>query len=294
LAWRAEDLLSRLVADREPPALRDAGAGAYAAAWSAWWQANEGRIDLAQFHLAKALQNLTLICEAHLPNGLGRIWACDRRGQARWSIAVHNPIDARVLPGNRILVANCNSNQIVELDTRGKVRWEYRVNYPVSCQRLPGGNTFIATYTHLMEVTPRKKTVYSYAISHGLYSAVKQRTGHIVYIHRSGHVVELDAAGKEVRRILVGGTTSWGGVEPLPNGHYLVAQCDNNRVVEVNRQGQVLWKCEVQSPALATRLRNGHVLVSSINGHRCVEVDRAGKVVWKQNVQGRLFRVRRY
>jgi hypothetical protein len=298
IAVQSEDLLCRLLGDKEPPAGLDtrsaAGRRQCAQAWKDWWKANETRIEPAQLKDEMAVFGFNLICEAHLPNGQGRVFCCARDGKPRWQFALHNPIDAQVLPGQRLLIANCNSNRVVEVDRRGKVLWSHPVNLPVSCQRLPNGNTFIGTYSSLLEVTREGKTVFSYSKPRSIFSAMKLRNGHLLYIHSRGSIVELDTAGKEVRRINVGGTGSWGGVEPLANGNYLVAQCDRNKVVEVDKAGKVVWEYSINTPSLATRLRNGHILVSSIQGNRCVEIDRGGKVLWERKVQGRLFRVRRY
>jgi hypothetical protein len=299
IAVESEYLLCRLLGDKDPPAGLDIRSTAArrrcVQAWKEWWKANEARVDAAQLKAENATRGFSVICEAHLPNGQGRVYGCARDGKPRWEFALHNPIDAQVLPGQRILVANCNSNQVVEMDRRGKVLWSHKVNAPVSCQRLANGNTFIGTYSSLLEVTREGKTVFSYVKTRSIYCAQKLRNGHIVYVHSRGHIVELDAAGKQIWSIQVAGTRSWGGVEPLPNGNYLVAQCDLNKVVELDKTGKVLWEYGIHTPSLATRLPSGSILISSIQGNKCVEIDRSSKEVrWEHKVQGRLFRVRRY
>jgi outer membrane protein assembly factor BamB len=184
---------------------------------------------------------------------------------------------------------------VTERDRQGKVLWQHPVpNSTVSCQRLPNGNTFIATYTELLEVTRAGKTVFSYRTKAGnVYNAHKLRNGHILYAYDRG-VVELDGGGKEVRHIEVAGMSGWGRVEPLPNGHFLLAQYISNQVVEVDPSGKVVWRCPVQSPSSATRLANGNVLVTSSEGHKLLEFDRGGKEVWNQPAKGRPFSARRY
>jgi HEAT repeat protein len=298
LAVQSEYLLCQLLGYKDPPAALDLRSAAArrkcVQAWQEWWKANEARIDPGRFKEASAILGLTVICEAHLPNGRGRVYGCARDSKPRWQFALHNPIDAQVLPGRRLLIANCNSNQVVETDRQGKVLWSHHVNLPVSCQRLPNGNTFIGTYSSLQEITREGKTVFSYTRPRTIFCATKLRNGHIVYVHSSHKIIELDAAGKEIRSIRVAGTVSWGGVEPQPDGNYLAALCDRNKVVEIDKTGKILWEYEINTPSLATRLPNGHLLISSIQGRKCVEVDRAGKIHWEHKVQGRLFRVRRY
>jgi HEAT repeat protein len=296
-AWQAEELLCRLAGDQEPPAVLDAADAAArrkaATAWEKWWKANGDKIDLAKVNRHKALRGFTLVCEAHMPGGRGRVYSCGRDGKPRWQLPVYNPIDAQVLPGKRVLVANCNGNEVVEMDRKGKVLWSYKVNYPVVARRQPNGNTFIATYNSLLEVTPKGKQVFLYPKSNYIYCAVKKRNGHIVYIHTSGRVIELDAKGKEVRNVPVLGGYGWGGLDLLPNGHFLVAQSNANQVTELDARGKVVWKYNTPSPSYAMRLPNGNTLISS-TARQFLEVDRKGKVVQKHATQGILFRLRKY
>jgi hypothetical protein len=146
----------------------------------------------------------------------------------------------------------------------------------------------------VIEVTPKGKLVYSYNTNGSVYCGEKTRQGTIVYVNSGGQLVEMDVKGKQIRTINVGGTGGWGGVEKLANGNYLVGQYSSNQVVEVDKTGKVVWKCAVNSPALATRLRNGHTLVSSIGGCFFAEYDKQGKEVWRHKTVGRPFRVRRY
>jgi outer membrane protein assembly factor BamB len=231
-------------------------------------------------------------------DGGGRIWLFDRTGKIRWEINtnVRGPTDMRLLGNGNVLIAEYHANRVTERTPAGKIVWEQRVNgNAISCQRLPNGNTFIATSTGLQEFTRDGKQLYSHAKPYHVFAAVKLRNGHIVYVHSSGRLVELDGAtGKEVRNLNVGGFSGWGGVDVLPNGNFLLAQYSANQVVEVDKTGKILWQCKVSTPALATRLPNGRVLVSSISGNFIAEFDRSGKEVWKEATKGQPFRVRRY
>jgi HEAT repeat protein len=301
LAWPAEDLLCRLVGEQSPPATLGDGNEAERrrcrAAWAAWWKANAARADLAALGREEAALGLYVLSEHNESGkGMGRVWACGRDGKQRWEIdSVTHPVDARLLPGGRVLVAEHQGKRVTERDRQGKVLWQHPVtNHAVSCQRLPNGNTFIATYTEVLEVTRAGKTVFSYRTRRSnVYGAHKLRTGHILYTDDRG-IVELDAGGTEVRHLDVPGTAGWGRAEPLPNGHFLVAQYTSNQVVEVDPGGKVVWRCAVTTPSSATRLRNGNVLVTSSEGHKLVEIDRGGKEVWAQAAKGRPFSARRY
>jgi outer membrane protein assembly factor BamB len=225
------------------------------------------------------------------------VWLFDKTGKVRWELdtGMGGPIDIRLLPNGRFLIAEHSANRVTERDSKGKIVWEKKVaSQPVACQRLPNGNTFIATYNQLLEITRDGKEVFSFSKPANIYYAQKLRNGHIVYAHNSGKVVEVDASGKEVCSLSLGGMSGWGGVEKLPNGNYLVALSTAGKVVEVDKTGKTLWSYAMKSPSLATRLPNGNILVSSHYGKILVEINRAGREVWKQTVVGRPFKVRRY
>jgi HEAT repeat protein len=299
LAWRAEDLLCRLAGEKMPsisPGNWDeASRRKCRDGWEAWWKENQGKVNLARVNVEDSYLGLNLIAEldgAARAGGAGRIWECGPDGKLRWEIAnVPRSIDAQVLRGGRILVAEHGQSRVTERDREGKIQWEQKVtNQPVCAQRMPNGNTFIVTYNELLEVTPDNKIVYSHKRLNGMiYHGQKLRNGNMVFVQSNNQVVELDSSGKEIRSVPVGNTGGWASVEKLPNGHYLVALYSGGRVVEVDDMGKELWQCTVQSPGHATRLRNGNTLVASIEGRKVFEINRSGTVVWQQATQGRPF-----
>src|SRR5208337_5101772 len=192
------------------------------------------------------------------------------------------------------LVAEHNGGRVTERTREGKIVWEQRVNgSPVSCQRLANGNTFIATYNEIFEVTREGKTVYTYQKPRNLFSAQKLASGNILYVQNNRQIAEMDVAGKEIRTVPAGDTSSWASVELLDNAHYLVALYGASRVVEIDSAGKKLFEWTVQQPTFATRLNNGHTLATDTQNRRVVEFDRSGKEVWAQATAGRPFCVRR-
>lgn len=297
LAGQAEDLLYQLAGDKAPTAnlVGDAAVRRRCrAVWEAWWKVNAASVDWKRLTLEEPLLGLTLVCEAHLADG-GRVFECADDGKPRWTLKLNNPIDAQVLPGNRVLVADCNGGRVVELDRTGKELWKFACPSPVAVQRLANGNTFIGTYNEVLEVTRAGKKLYGYTrnVAGSLFYARKQRNGHIVCVHGNGVLVELDAGGREVLSLNLGGLSNWAGVEVLPGGRFLVARSAANEVTEVDRTGKVLWKVSVRNPNSAVRLRNGNTLVASHDNSCVYEFDRAGKEVWQRKVEGHPFRARR-
>lgn len=297
----AEDLLSRIAGEGTP---KDAFGGdaegrrKSRAAWEAWWKASSDRINLAKLNLEEVPLGLTLVCEHNESGkgGNGKVWAFGRDGKVRWEFDnVTNPVDVRMLPNGRILVAEHQGRCVTERDRQGRILWKHTVtSFPTSCQRLPNGNTLIGTYTELVEVSRDNKVIATYQKGNGnLFSARKLANGHIVCGTGRG-VLELDATGREVRNLPLTGGHIWCRVEVLRNGHFLVSEWAVGQVSEIDNRGSVVWEAKVGTPTSATRLANGHVLVSNAQGHQLVELDRKGKEVWSQKTTGRPFRIRRY
>lgn len=79
---------------------------------------------------------------------------------------------------------------------------------------------------------------------------------------------------------------------PLANlneGHLLIADGPNSRVIELNENGQIVWMVggkekkdsELIAPAHAIRLRSGTTLVTDAEGDRIIEFTRSGRIYWE-------------
>jgi HEAT repeat protein len=294
-AGQAEEVLCTIAGEKAPAVTLGSDEAARKkcrTAWESWWKNNADDIDWKQLNVDSPSLGLTLVCEAHLGDG-GRVFECGSDGKARWTIKCNNPIDAQMLPGNRVLIADCHGGKVMEMDRDGKEIWSHACNSPISVQRLPGGITFIASHTELCEVTRDGNKVWSFQRMGYVYYARKLRSGNIVVASGDGVLAEVDTTGKELMRLTLGGMGNWAGVEALPGGRYLVARSGANEVVEVDRAGKVLWQVPVKNPNSAVRLKNGHTLVASHDDKCVYEFDRAGKQVWKRTVEGNTFRARR-
>jgi HEAT repeat protein len=297
----AEELLHRVAGERAPAAYvgegspdgrRDA-----AAAWAVWWQREGPTLDLMGIDLADRRLGLMTICEYDSPLGRpgGKVWECGRNGKPRWKITgVSGPMDARVLPGGRVLIAEHSGQRVTERDLTGAIKWQQPVKgNPIACQRLPSGNTFIATYHEVMEVTPTHQIVYIHNRGPGtyLFSAQKVPSGRIICMTAQGTIIELDAiTGKQLRMVNVmqGG---WCGVESLAGGKFLVAVMASGQVREVDASGKALAQWFFPGAFRATRLPSGHTLVASMTTRKIAELDRSGKTVWEHLCEGRPWQV---
>ena len=298
LAWQAEDVLSRVAGDKMPVSNGNwerAGRLRCREGWEQWWKTNGSTLVLKPNSLKETYLGLNVVVELDGSTRSGRIWECGSDGKVRWEITnVSRPIDAQILPGERVLVAEHGQSRVTERDRKGQILWEHRLqSQPVAVKRLPNGNTFIVTYQEILEVAPSNKVVYSHPRPGMIYYGAKLRNGNIVYITSNNQVVEMDEAGKELKTIPVGNTGGWASVEKLSSGRYLVALYGSRKVVEVDESGKVIWEASIESPGHATRLANGNTLVACIEAKKVVELNRASRVVWEQPTVGRPFHIYR-
>lgn len=305
-AYLSEDLLCRLLEDTDPPAtLGVAGPDdreRARSAWDAWWQERSAGVDLSVLNTTPPYRGLTIIVEVDnntgFNNSSGRIWECGPDGQQRWEITnVGGPVDVQVLPGGRLLIAEYYARRITERDRHGEIIWDSGPlsGNPVGAERLPNGNTLIAVMNEVFELTPERQRVGAYpAVSGTVFDVTRGKDGH-TFVLSSGQLTDISPDGKTVGTIKVDATSGWGGIEFLPDGHFLVSQyTSGNKVVEIDETGKERWSVDVATPTRAQRLRNGHTLVAGGNNYTVVEFDRDGTKVWETATKGRPFSVLRY
>ena len=95
--------------------------------------------------------------------------------------------------------------------------------------------------------------------------------------------------GRELKSFPVNVRTSGGRIDVLANGHVIVPENMNGRVVELDADGKVIWEVAVDRPIMALRLASGNTMVTSMNETvGAVEFDRAGKPVWQYKTDTRV------
>jgi HEAT repeat protein len=294
-AMQAHEILFMLAGDKTPELQGDADAEARKKnrdAWAAWWKQDGDKVDLAKLDSKERLLGYTLIVDH-----LGRVLELGPDNKQRWVITgLANPIDAVVVPGNRVLIAEYGANKVTERDFAGKVLWEKAglPGAPVNVQRLLNGNTFIATVNGLMEVDRTGKEVYTINTIGGVQAANKARDGSIWVLTNGGQCMRVDTTGKELKNFQLGlGAFVPAGIDLLPSGGVLIASQNNGKVVEVDAEGKVVWEAPAANPSTGTRLPNGNVLVGSYATAKVFEIDRKGKVIWEYSEPSQFWRARR-
>jgi hypothetical protein len=291
-AWQAEDLLYRVAEGSSAPGASlgrdDVSRRKCRDAWAAWWREEGPKVELARLDAAPRMLGYTLLVLLDI----GRVVELDGNNRVRWQIdGVDFPLDAQLLPGDRVLLAEHESNLVTERDHRGTIVWKREVDRPLMAQRLSNGHTFIATPNQLLELDRQGKTVAAQTVANGeqIMRAQRLRSGETALITtpqlggQVQHYVRLDMSGREVARFPVNVKTSGGRIEVLPGGRVLLPEMAHNRVVEYDAAGRVVWEAAVEQPVAAVRLPNGHTLVTSMNHQRgAVELDRSGRTeVWQ-------------
>lgn len=76
-------------------------------------------------------------------------------------------------------------------------------------------------------------------------------------------------------------------VKLLPNGNFVIVDTGNDRLLKVNRDGEVVWECteladgsSLWYPNDVFLLEDGHMMVSDRNNNRIVEIDRERNIHW--------------
>jgi hypothetical protein len=283
-------LLDRLAGDTAPgvelgPDL--ASRRKYREAWETWWKEHQTKIDATRLEQASSSLGYTLV--VLLDQGI--VEDLDRANRVRWKIEnVDKPLDAQLLSDEeRVLVAEYQANRVSERNLKGEIVWKRNIHGPLAAQRLANGNTFIVTENALIEVDKNGKEMSSYSRPDGasFMRATKLRNGDVACIVQLGGLtrfVRLTPSGRDFKEVKSWGVqvrTSGGRIDVLPNGHVLIPEMDNNRVVEYDADGQSVWETAIDQPIAAVRLPNGNTIVTLMRQNRAVELDRAGKEVWQ-------------
>ncbi len=299
-AYHVEQMLCRLADEQAPPVpygnkkeartkCRDA--------WAAWWKENAGNVVMTRLHAPGQPLGYTLVVLLEDK----RVLELDAKNQVRWEMrGVDFPLDAQLLPGGRVLLAEQNANAVRERTLKGDVIWERKIGEPLMAQRLADGNTFIATRSQLVEVDRDGAVVFTWTSPFGdsIMRAQKLTNGQIVLVtdqvrasDRSALFRRLDpTATRELATFPVQVKTSGGRIEVLPNQHVLAPEKDGNRVAEYDARGTVVWQVPVGEPIAAVRLANGNTLVTSMNELRAVEFNLKGEKVWEYRAESKVTR----
>ena len=258
--------------------------------------------------------------------GRGHLAILGTDGRVEWKMEnKHDVHDLQMLPNGNILTHTSSTN-VVEIDQKTKeIVWKYEAKPKEgykgrieihAFQRLDDGNTMVAESgnTRIVEVDKAGKIVKVIPLTVKQPNAHrdtrmvrKLASGNYLVCHEGeGAVVEYDGDGKIVwtykldlgdRKRSDGHGPEGHGVEVfgairLENGNTLIAGGNNNRVLEVDPKGKIVWQVDQKdlpgiTLAWVTTLQvlpNGNIVIGNCHAGpdnpQLIEVTREKKVVW--------------
>lgn len=160
----------------------------------------------------------------------------------------------------------CVDNRVIVVNHAGQIVWQYgkagvtgsgfnQLNVPVFAIQLPNHNFLI----------------------------VDQSNERVIEVDKSSKKIVWQYGQTGVTGIGFNQLNNPNSAELLSNGHILIADENNNRVIEVTRTHQIVWQYSqgLSGAAFASRLPNGHTLITDSNHARIVEIDQAKQVVFQ-------------
>ena len=176
------------------------------------------------------------------------------------------PLSVERLPNGNTLITDGGDeaglgSEVIEVDPFGNIVWQFDdhegLRFAHSSRRMRNGNTLITDTTNnrLLEVTLDKKIV----MNSDNWEGGTGRLSDGSHLHYPNEAFELE------------------------NGAFLVTDRNNDRCLQVDRKGNLLWSFgekELHHPHNANPLSNGNILVSDSDGNRIIEVNRNKEIVW--------------
>jgi hypothetical protein len=178
------------------------------------------------------------------------------------------------LPGCSDTVNGCPDNRVFLVDHSGKIVWQYgqagvggsgpnQINTPVQA-------TFVSDFPghpgfHVLITDQANQRIILVSVAHGSIDWQYGTTG---------------VVGNGPNQL-----SNPNSAELLENGHILISDESNNRVLEVTPAGSIVMTFtaggSVNGAAFASRLPNNHTLITDSNNNRIIEVDGADHIVWQ-------------
>lgn len=244
-----------------------------------------------------------------------RVLKTDRKGNIPWKYGdsenqkLLRPNFAELLLNKNVLISDTDLHRVIEVNIEtNEIVWQYgtdgipgdgpnQLNKPRSAIRLQNGNTLITDQgnTRVIEVNPNHEIVWEFGgVSNlgGPFYAIRLRKTTLITDWTNHVVIEIDNQSKNI--IWQYGTSKKSGNTPgflsypeyatkLINGNTLIADTRNNRILEVNKEGQIVWQFseKLNAPTFVKRMKNDQTLILHAANRQMLEVDKEGKLIWK-------------
>lgn len=185
-----------------------------------------------------------------------------------------------------------NYNRII-LVNGGKVVWTYDTTPGSELDdvwMLSNGNILYSHLSFIEEITPKKEVVWHYKPDSGEIHTV-QPIGFdkVLFVENALPMARVRLYNKttmsfEVDQPLAAGTVQhpqFRRFRMTGAGTYLASFLELGKVVEFDKNFNILWSYATPSPWSGVRLKNGHTLIQDEGLSSAIEVDSNGQVVWK-------------
>jgi hypothetical protein len=184
-------------------------------------------------------------------------------------------------PGN-ILISDQFNNRVIEVTPAGQIVWSY------------GGNPTNFSADSIIGVNDAQRVgPYTLMAGTGTPAGVIPQApdgvadNRVLLVDPAGRIVwqygQFGVTGADADELNTPVQNTW-----LPDGHVLITDQGNNRIIEVNLRKQIVWSYpgsntnaadQLSGPNSAELLENGHILISDQGNNRALEVTRKDVIV---------------
>lgn len=177
------------------------------------------------------------------------------------------------LPGCSDAVNGCPDNRVFIVDPNGNIIWQYG-------QAGIGGSG-----PNQLNTPVQALFLINFPGHPGPHVLIADQANQRIVLVNLGHRIDWQYGMTGVSGNGPNQLSNPNSAEVLENGHILIADENNNRVIEV-RPNKTIAKTftaggTVSGAAFASRLPNGDTLITDSNNNRAVEVDGNDNVVWQ-------------
>ena len=186
-----------------------------------------------------------------------------------------------------IYVSDSSNERIIKTNYEKQKLWQYGINgkkginngylnWPFGVHSLPDGNLLIAEKSNhrVIEVDESGNIVWHYGNPNNIFEGGE------------GHNINELSYPLHAQR--------------LPYDNTLIVDSGNNRIIEVDKSGNIVkkWGSELSAgitngllnkPFYAEKLLNNNLLITDKNNHRVIEVDENGNIVWQYGNPTNIF-----
>ncbi|MGD0412636.1 MAG: hypothetical protein ABSC18_13150 [Verrucomicrobiota bacterium] len=176
----------------------------------------------------------------------------------------------------------------------GKVLWTYQTGPGFEYDdvwMLSNGNILFSRMQYAAEVTPNKEVVWRLDAPNGTEIHTVQPIGldRVLLVENGQPAPKLLVVNTKTKTVEVdhtldpcGGThAQFRRIRMTAQGTYLAPYLQANKVVEYDKDFNVIWSYNIKSPWAALRLKNGNTLITDEQESLTREVNQKGETVWE-------------